>query len=351
MTTTRRTSPLSMFNKLVLGLAALLAATACGVDVNGAELERTLEQRTQSLEVSKVCSTSWGHAQVRLQADTITSAPDLCQLFDGYTTDAWAVIAGNGSTPTRLDITFLTDPSGVPLKRTLTGFHTYVGGYSDMAASNAFTVNAICDEPSVTFPDYRGYANKPVALGFRSACTASTFSLQFWRNHYDGLEHIAELTPIFLDAGTPVTGDHDKLLTDTNVNRCASPVLLSATNIVSTSGAVVGTINLFRARCTRQPSNTAVDVYFAQAKNANGLPGAFGSVYVQATFTSGIISRVGKSVVTTPSAGATSIRGNVFADENDPSIASVAACARFYPDATTLTAAATSAGCTANVAL
>lgn len=332
----------------------LLPAASCALE----DATPAVEQHGRALvdDSAPPCTTTWGEIKVTVRAGSIRHF-DPCKLFDGIT-DEFAVIAGEGTNRTRLDIEFLEN--GLPVARTLTGFHTEVGGFPDMPASNRFEIIATCAESAITFPDYRGYANRPVALAFRSRCTASLFSILFWRDHYDGLEHIAELTPISYGAQsdapgapeTPVTGDHFNLLSDTNVGLCAPSTVLGTANIQAIpGGALLGTVELHRSSCTRHPSGTPVDIYFPRAINAAGLPGELGSVHFQRTLSTGATAQIHESRVTTPSTGATSIRGNAFVDDDLADVASLRACARFYPTVTTLTGDATASGCTAWFAL
>jgi hypothetical protein len=288
------------------------------------------------------CTPAWGTVDVTVHHDgQYGDGFDPCALFDGIL-GLPAVITYNGASTLQLDMRFGE-------KKKLSGFLTQVGGYDDHPSGTWISMWPSCAEGPMSSGDYGLYASKPSVVSFESPCTTDTISFLITRNDNDGVEHIGELAPVFVDAGTPITGDRITLLTNPSVARCGQPEKLQAADILPTSsGTPVGRIQLWRAHCTRPGTSTPVDVYYARSVSSVGVPANMDhmSTFIRYTDAWGSY-RVNKTITTHHNPANGVVESNVFATGPNGAALTVSACGRFYPDVLSQTPDATAAGCTA----
>ena len=267
-----------------------------------------------------------------------------CALLDGDY-GPFAIITYNEMRRLKVDMRF-------DQKRKLSGFHTILGGLDGRPSEYSVTVAAVCDEGVISFPRYLFYTGARSALSFGASCTTDFVSLGVSRDSHDGVEHIPELAPVFVDENTPTTGDRISMLTSSGV--CDQVTWLKGADILSTaSGSAVGKVHLFRARCTQSGTTTPVYVYYAKSISSVGsLPDMdFMSTFVQYTTSANMPRRQHKTVMTLQSPTNGTVVSNVWVADPGTEVLTVSACARYYPSNQSLTSDATATGCTAAVTL
>ncbi len=192
-----------------------------------------------------------------------------------------------------------------------------------------------------------------MSLGFTAPCTTDRISIGFSRDHADGMEHITEIQPVFLDGTVPLSGDPIAVLEHEAVQRCAPSERLTAADILSSSGAIIGRIQLWRALCQQPAMNRSVYVYYARSSTTVGAPADMDvmSAYIQLAGSTGSAYKAGPTIATLQNPPGSILKSNVWARTPDQTAVKVAACARFYPDNTALETAPTASGCTADYVL
>ena len=329
----------------ILGVTALLSA-GCAVEDTSTELARQRAPLTYSATTT-VCNASiYGPLTVTVHGNGANiGGAGVCELFDGnFSVSEFAVIVGNGTGRLKIDLQF-------PQKRTLSAVITQVGGFKDLPAAYSFNVNAFCDQESIHFPQYLGYTDRRVSLGFSAPCTTDRISIGFSRDHADGMEHITEIQPVFV-GDQPVSGDHISFLEHEAVQGCGTSERLTAADILSSAGTAVGRIQLFRILCTR-PTGGSTSFYYARSSTTVGAPADMDvmSAYLQLTGSTGSPYKASSTIATRQNPASSILRSNVWTRPPDQTAVKVAACARFYPDATASEIAPTASGCTADYVL
>jgi hypothetical protein len=325
----------------------LLLANCAGSPDDLVEGTTQVEQQQQPLFTQTTtpvrCPMPWGEITVTVHHDGQYGLNSFtpCALFDGDFVN-FAIITYNGMNRLKVDMKF-------DHKRTLSGFHTNVGGLNGRPFEYSVNVVASCEEGAVTFPTHGLYTGKNSSLSFDAPCTTDFVSIRPSRDTLDGVEHLTELAPVFVDTGTPVTGDRFALITSPGLALCGPSVSYTSANILSTaSGASVGKIQLWRASCVQVGTNTPVRVYYARSVSSVGAPADmdFTSTYLQYTNSANASGWFNKTITTlwAPENGV--VVSNVWVDDQTSNMVTVSACSRFYPSNMSYTSEATAAGCT-----
>jgi hypothetical protein len=331
----------------ILSVTALLSAGCVGEDPSAALAQRSAPL-TYASTTTECPNSIYGPITVTLHHNGVTPAgAGVCELFDGnFSVGEFAVIMNNSTARLKIDLQF-------PVKRTLSGVRTEVGGYTDLPAGYSYRVNAFCDQESVDFPQYLSYTDKKTSLAFTAPCTTDRISIGFSRDHHDGMEHITEIQPVFVDGTQPVSGDHIAYLEHEAVQTCFPSERLSAADILSSTGTAMGRIQLWRALCFQASTNQNVYVYYARSSTTVGAPLDMDvmSAYVQLTGSTGSPFKVGPSIATVQNPAGSILKSNVWARTPDQTAVKVAACARFYPDNAAKESVPSATGCTADYVL